>query len=131
MGQTIADRLKYLISDLGIKQGDMAKRIGISNPSMSNILSRKTNASSMTINAICREYGVSYDWLVDGVGDMYDATQTQETMSSFIGGVLRGKDDFKIRLISALSYLDESDWNTLRKIATYINKDSASTESEV
>lgn len=127
--QTIADRIRFLLADLGIKQGDMAKRIGISNPSMSNILSRKTNASDLTLNAICREYGVSYDWLVDGVGDMYEATQTKEVISAFVGSILREKDDFKLRFISALSYLDDSDWRTLKKIATYISKDSAETES--
>ena len=131
MEQTLADRLKFLISDLDIYQKDMAKRIAISNPSLSNILSGKTNASPQTIWAICREYGVNREWLVEGKGEMYVTGQIQENIASFLGNILRDKDEFKLKLISALSYLDESDWNTLRKLSTYINKDSADdTESD-
>lgn len=44
-------------------------RIGISGPSVARIESGENNPSEQTIRAICQEFNVNRDWLVDGIGE--------------------------------------------------------------
>lgn len=46
------------------------ERIGISGPSVARIESGENNPSEQTIRAICSEFSINRDWLVDGIGEM-------------------------------------------------------------
>lgn len=67
--ETIADRINEILKIKGIKKTEFAKRIGISDSSVSTMCSGKSKPSGQTITMICREFGVNPEWLRDGVGE--------------------------------------------------------------
>lgn len=71
--ETIADRINEILKIKGIKKTEFAKRIGISDSSVSTMCSGKSKPSGQTITMICREFGVNPEWLRDGVGEKFIA----------------------------------------------------------
>lgn len=76
--KTIADRINEVLKVKGIKKREMARRLGISDSSVSTMCSGKSNPSSQTITMICREFGVNESWLRYGEGEMLFASPTSE-----------------------------------------------------
>ena len=72
MKKTLADRLAFLISSLGIKQLDFARRIRFAQSYVSMVLSGdKTNPGPRFLEAVCREFSVNSEWLNTGKGEIY------------------------------------------------------------
>ena len=72
MKKSLAGRLEYLISNLGIKQLDFARRINFTQSYISMVLSgQKTSPSPRFFDAVCREFSVNPEWLSNGKGDIY------------------------------------------------------------
>jgi transcriptional regulator with XRE-family HTH domain len=70
--KTLADRLAFLISNLGIMQKDFAHRIKYTQAYVSMVLSGvKPSPGSRFIDAICREFSVNPEWLANGKGDVF------------------------------------------------------------
>jgi len=70
--KTLVGRLDFLLSDLGIKQLDFARRIHFTQSYVSMVLNgAKTNPSPRFLDAICREFSISPEWLANGKGDVY------------------------------------------------------------
>lgn len=72
--------------------------------------------SDRTIADICREFDVSEEWLRTGTGPMFVEKTRDEELAEFFGHVL-ARDDFKQRLLAALSRLDESEWAMPEQVA--------------
>jgi len=70
--KTLADRLAFLISELGIMQKDFAHRIKYTQAYVSMVLSgAKPSPGSRFIEAICREFSVNQEWLTNGKGEVF------------------------------------------------------------
>ena len=66
------DRIKAIMKDLNMSQGDFAKFLGTSASSMSSIFNGRTNPTLSTVMLIKEKVpNINYRWLIDGVGDMY------------------------------------------------------------
>lgn len=90
---------------LGIKRNTVAQyEIGRNPP------------TDTVITLICREFDVSEEWLRTGQGAMFVEKSRDEDLAEFFGKVL-ARDDFKRRLLAALSRLDESEWAMLEQVA--------------
>lgn len=63
-------RIKQVRQSAGLNMQSFGERLGISSPSVSRLESCINNPSEQTIRAICSEFHVNRDWLVDGIGDM-------------------------------------------------------------
>lgn len=76
------------------------------------------NLSERTIKDICRIYNVNEEWLKNGTGPMYKPRSDNEIIAKFVNDVMESRsDDFRKRLINALSQLDEREWKVLEEIA--------------
>jgi len=72
MKKTLAGRLDFLVSNLGIKQLDFARRIHFTQSYVSMVMNgAKTSPSPRFLDAICREFNVNPEWLANGKGDVY------------------------------------------------------------
>jgi len=72
MKKSLAGRLDFLISNLGIKQLDFARRIHFTQSYVSMVLGgAKTSPSPRFLDAICREFSINPEWLAKGKGDVY------------------------------------------------------------
>jgi transcriptional regulator with XRE-family HTH domain len=70
--KTIAERLRFLLHNLQIKQRDFAERVGFAQSYLSLILNgTKKNPSSRFFDVIFREFSVNPAWLRDGKGEIY------------------------------------------------------------
>ena len=117
------DRLKELRKALHLTQQKLADKLGVKQNTIAQYEMGRNEPSDAVIVSICREFGVSEDWLRNGNGDMFIPMTRDEEIASFIGSVQADVDDtFKKRLISVLAKLDENEWDLLEKIAEGIVK---------
>lgn len=69
---SIHERIKYLRKDtLHLTQIDFGKRIGIAGTTVTGWEKRNMKPSETALKMICNEFNVNYDWLVNGVGDIF------------------------------------------------------------
>lgn len=112
------ERLKKLRKTLDLTQQEFADRLGISRGNIGSYEVGKSALSDAVISLICREFNVNKDWLRTGEGEMFIQMTRDEEIAAFVAKALRTEEDsFKKRFIAMLSALDESDWESLEKIA--------------
>lgn len=115
------DRIKKIRKELDLTQQKFADRIGTTQNVLANWESGRRNPSSSVVNNICKTFNVNEDWLRTGIGSMFIEKSRDEQIAEFVGKILEKEpDSFKRRFVSMLSALDESDWETLEKIATML-----------
>ena len=66
----IGFRIKQIRKDASLTQGEFGARIGISLSGVSSLEVGKNTPSEQTIRAICSEFSINREWLVDGIGEM-------------------------------------------------------------
>lgn len=109
------NRIAQVITALGIKKIEFAKKIGISSPFVSELCSGAKKASDRTITDICREFNVNETWLRTGEGEMFVQMSRTDEISAFVGSILRGEPDFRQKFISVLARMTPDEWQILEK----------------
>ena len=105
------ERIKNLRKSLNMTQEEFSKRIGLSRNFIAQVEIGTKTPSERTISDICREFEVNEEWLRTGNGEMIIQKSKDEQIAEMLGEIQRsGEDNFKHRLVSALSKLNESDW---------------------
>ena len=66
--QSVIDRIKFLISELRMRQNSFANRIGTDVSNLSKHLNGRLPISDALVNKIVVNLGVSKDWLTTGEG---------------------------------------------------------------
>lgn len=113
----MGERVKELRKALGLSGEKFGEKIGLKRNSLSQIETGKNNLSEQNILAICREFNVNENWLRYGTGEMFKDMTLDEEIISFIGEIQWDTSNtFKKRFISAISKLNEEEWNVLEKI---------------
>lgn len=111
------ERIKELRKVLNLTQQEFSDRIGIKRNTIAQYESGRNAPIDAVVSLICREFNVSEEWLRTGAGDMFLERSRDEELSAFFGDLLAGQPDFKRRLITVLSRLDESEWELLEQMA--------------
>lgn len=111
------ERIKMIRQKLGLSQEEFGRRLGVTRGAITNIELNKVEPKPLFVDLICREFGVSEEWIKDGNGEMFHPKSAEEELAAFFGDVLSGEPDFRRRLISALARLDESQWEVLEEVA--------------
>ena len=111
------DRLKELRKALHLTQQKLADKLGVKQNTIAQYEMGRNEPSDAVIVSICREFGVSEDWLRNGNGDMFITMTRDEEIASFIGSVQADVDDtFKKRFISALAKLSTEEWRAIEHL---------------
>ncbi len=95
------DRIEAIIHLTGLKQYEFASKIGVSNGAISHITSPTGRKAEMSENIAYRivqsfpELNISYDWLMNGSGSMYNPMpQQQPTLfDSPVPSIVEGHED--------------------------------------
>ena len=112
------ERIKELRKTLGLTQQKFADLIGVRQNTVAQYEIGRNNPGDTVITLICREFGVNEEWLRTGEGDMFVEMSRDEEIAAFMGDLLAEEsDDFKHRLIGALSRLNENGWEVLEQFA--------------
>jgi len=92
----LAERLKKAIKDADITQGDIASRIGTSQPAISQWLTGKKEPSPENLADIARHLRVRTEWLISGIPPMKVADPEADRAAHFSGagwGFRQAPDD--------------------------------------
>lgn len=116
------ERIKRIRNDKKMNQTDFAKRISVSRSAICKMESGENSPSEQTIKLICTEFHVNEEWLRTGSGEPYkDSTRDEQIAAAIASIQSEGDETFKYRLISALTQLNESDWEVLSRLIDSIS----------
>lgn len=68
---TQGERVKEIRKSLDLTLEKFGENVGVTKQTVSRIENGVNNLTDQMAKAICREYNVSYDYLVDGEGEMF------------------------------------------------------------
>ena len=77
-------RLKMLIQTLGISQAEFARRLGVSRSLISEYLSGRKRIPDKTLRLISQTFGVSYEWLKEGKGEIWEKRDVQSMAEEIV-----------------------------------------------
>jgi transcriptional regulator with XRE-family HTH domain len=119
----VYEQIKQLRKSLGMSQEKFAKEIGLTKNFISLVETGQRNLSTQSIKLICQLFNVDVEWLETGKGEMFIQKTENEKIAEFLADVLKaGEKDQRYRFITAISELDENDWNTIQKLAEKLVK---------
>lgn len=114
----ISSRISAVIRSSGLTKTAFSKKIGLSQPFVSQLASGDASPSDRTIVDICREFGVSEHWLRTGEGEMFLRLSREEEITKFAMSVIRDPDsEFQRRFISVLARLTPEQWKLMESMA--------------
>ena len=113
---TVNDRIAYLIQSTGLTKTAFAARLNISQPFISAVCSGAKVPSDRTLSDICREFGVSPDWLREGTGPMYLQRTANEELAAMCEELLSDPDgSFRRRFVQAFLSFPPDKLDVLRE----------------
>lgn len=122
-GIDMKDRIKRVRKENGLTQVEFGEKIGVKGNTVTNYETGLRNPTDAVILSICREFNVNEDWLRTGNGEMFSETRKDDLIAKLLGDVLKSDEaDFKRRLITALSKLDDDGWGKLENLVDMISE---------
>ncbi len=77
--ETLGDRLNYARKKRSYTQDSLAETIGVSRGVIFNLEKNKTKPQTIVINAICQTLKINREWLMDGIGNMEEASEKSQS----------------------------------------------------
>ena len=108
--ETINDRIKKVVDDSRLTKTEFAKKINISQPTVSMFCSGKANPSDRTIADICREFRVNETWLRTGEGKMRIDSSQRDQLEHFFADVLTTAPDKRSAFVASMDSLPPEFW---------------------
>lgn len=120
--ETISERISWCISDSGLTKTAFAERLNVSQPFISKLASGVSTPSDRTIADICREFGISEEWLRTGSGEPHIARDKDENFIRICEEINLSDDDLIKRIIRAYWMLEEEEKAAVRKLIDSFSK---------
>ena len=123
------ERIKYLRKTLDLTQQEFSDRIGVKRGAVANYEVGRNDPTDSVVALICREFGVSEQWLRTGTGEMFPPRTRAQEIADFAADLLSDEpESTRSVVISYLMRWDADDWaavtNIIRKHGTpQINAD--------
>ena len=102
---TINQRIKHLRKDLlKLTQTELGDKLGLGKTAISKMESNTSTVTEQNKKMICKEFNVSYAWLMEGIGEVFI-----ETEDLFIDLLAKeyDLDELQVRLIEKFVKLDK------------------------
>ena len=116
---TIGERINAVrrSPEVNMTLENFGRKIRFSKGAVSAMESGARNVTEQTIRAICREFRVNETWLRTGEGPMFVEQTDQERIKAWVDNALADtSESYKVRLVAALTQLDEAGWEALYKL---------------
>lgn len=108
------DRILQVRKDRKLTQDTFAEKLGLSKNFIWQIEKGERKPSERTVADICRIFKVNYQWLVNGIGDMYQDDDSDA--QAIIDGVMTGDNEFAKKTLVAFAKMSEEQWELIRKL---------------
>lgn len=113
----ISSRISTVIKSSGLTKTAFSKKIGLSQPFVSQLASGDASPSDRTIVDICREFGVSEHWLRTGEGEMFVRLSREEEITKFAMSIVRNPDsEFQRQLLATMAKLEPAQWQLMEQM---------------
>ena len=112
----IGKRVSVLRKTLKLTQTEFAKALSIGQQALSMIENGQRDLSEKNIKLICFSYKVSYDWLVNGIGDMFQSDDSDA--QAIVDSVMTGDNEFAKKILVKFAKLSDEHWKQLQEILT-------------
>lgn len=112
------NRIKEIRKDNKMTQVEFGEKIGVKGNTITNYENGLRNPTDAVIKAICREFGVNEEWLRDGTLPK----KPIDKLSTYLGQIKKGNDEFIKDLIVAYMELDTDSKKALRILAEKMYK---------
>lgn len=112
--ELIGKRVSVLRKTLKLTQTEFAKALSIGQQALSMIENGQRDLSEKNIKLICFSYKVSYDWLVNGIGDMFQSDDSDA--QAIVDSVITGDNDFAKKILVKFAKLSDEHWKQLEEI---------------
>ncbi len=99
----ICERFALIRSDIGLKQGDFAKEIKLTQGHVSDIENKRKNVSDRVIEIICLKFGINREWFKSGIGEMHSSISDNERYAINVGKLQRTDNETLIRWVNAIA----------------------------
>lgn len=123
----INERIRLLRKEnLHLTQEAMGEPLGLTRANIANIEAGRISVTDRVILSICEKFNINEKWLRTGKGKIFVELSKENQLMEWAGNVLKDESDsFKRRFVNMLMELDDSDWETLEKIALKLHKEKA------
>lgn len=108
------ERLKLLRCSKKLTQEDFASKLGLSRNFIAQVEAGSRNPSERTIRDICNVYKVNYQWLVNGLGEMY--ADDDGDAQAIVDSVMSGDNEFAKSVLVKFAKLSEERWRQIKEI---------------
>ena len=90
------ERIKKLRKSLDLTQREFGERIGVKGNTIAQYELGRNEPIDAVISLICREFGVSENWLRNGAGEMFEKVPEEDAYSRAAADALRNDDALAI-----------------------------------
>lgn len=117
------DRIKALRKSLGLSQARFAEALNVSISTAQKWEIDVNTPTPAIVRLMSEKFGVSESWILSGTGEMFEPKDKEQELAKLVGKLMRDDTpEFRRRLISVLSRLDDNGWDVLEKIADSLTK---------
>ena len=111
---TVGDRIRQLRKSHSSKmtQEQFGEKIGLKRDVITSYELNRVDPPETAVRLICREFGVSYAWLKDGIGEMEEVPSDIQTLDA-IGRLLDGENEFAKFVFRKAAKLDKTVWDSI------------------
>lgn len=110
-------RIQQIRKTAKMTQDEFADKIGLSKNFVWMIEKGERTPSERTIKDICREFKVNYDWLVKGIGNMFQSDDDGDAQA-IVDSVMTGDNEFAKKILVKFAKLSDEHWKQLQEILT-------------
>ena len=119
----IGDRIREIRKLAGLTTREFGERIGVNNSTVSMYEAGKRNPINSIVLTICKEFGVSRSWLVDGEGEMY-LPAVDDPLPGILASRCMSLPEHVMMLVRALSEMDDDWYEKLDKVLTRLEEEA-------
>lgn len=119
---SIGERILAIRKEKKLSQEVFGEKLGVTGAAVSRVEKGERGASEQMKKSICREFSVSYMFLVDGEGEMF--IDDDDDVLSAIDRIMTGENEFHKKLLKwvATSFSDEELQLLEKKIDEFIQE---------
>lgn len=118
---TQGERVKEVRKALGLTLERFGEPLGVKKGALSSIENGRNALTEQLAKAICREYNVSYEYLMSGEGEMFIKLEIDDEIAAYVGRTLRDeKAVYQRKLLLFFSRLSPELLSELEKAAEEI-----------
>lgn len=113
---TCGERVKKIRKLHNLTLEKFGEKLGVKKTAIFKIEKGENNLTDQMAKAICREFGVSYEWLTTGEGDMFQPKDMETELTEWASTAFAGDSaSFKKRFVSMMMKLTDHEWELLEE----------------